>query len=33
MDSHPTATTAFTGVVAVVLVDYLRQPQAWCWRG
>jgi spheroidene monooxygenase len=31
MDSHPTATTALTGVVAVVLVDYLRQHQAWGW--
>lgn len=32
MDSHPTATTALTGVVAVVLVDYLRQHQAWGWK-
>lgn len=31
MDSHPTATTALTGVVAVVLVDYLRQHQPWGW--
>jgi len=31
MDSHPSATTAHTGVVAVVLVDYLRQHQAWGW--
>ncbi len=31
MDSPPTATTALTGVVAVVLVDYLRQHQAWGW--
>ena len=31
MDSHPSATTAQTGVVAVVLVDYLRQHQAWGW--
>jgi spheroidene monooxygenase len=32
MDSPPTATTAFTGVVAVLLVDYLRQHQAWGWK-
>lgn len=32
MDSPLTATTALTGVVAVVLVDYLRQHQAWGWR-
>ncbi len=31
MDSPPTATTALTGVVAVVLVDYLRQHQPWGW--
>lgn len=31
MDSPPTATTALTGVVAVVLVDYLRPHQAWGW--
>jgi len=32
MDSSPpTATTALTGVVAVVLLDYLRQHQAWGW--
>ncbi len=32
MDSPLTATTALTGVVAVVLVDYLRQHQTWGWK-
>ncbi len=32
MDSPPSATTALTGVVAVVLVDYLRQHRAWGWK-
>ena len=31
MDSPHTATTALTGVVAVVLVDYLHQYKAWGW--